>query len=120
MTWPTTLPLPKASGYGIETTNQTIRTDMESGAARVRRRSTAAPDQITLGFVFDKAQMAEFRSFWETDFLNGAAWVSMPIMDGRAAGVASKECRPLDGKFSATPLSASLWSVEFKVEVRNA
>lgn len=119
-TWPSTLPIPTAAGYGLETADQTARTDMESGPARVRRRSTASPDQISLRFVFDANQMAIFRTFWESDFLFGAAWVMIPIKDGRAVGVVNKECRPSSAKFSAAPLSASHWAVEFKVEVRNA
>lgn len=120
MTWPSTLPIPTMSGYEIETTDPTVRTDMESGSARVRRRFTAAPDKISLAFVFDEAQMIIFRAFWESDFLNGAAWVYMPIRDGRTAGVSNKECRPSAGKFKAAPISSSHWNVSFDVEVRNA
>ena len=120
MAWTSTLPIPSMSGYDIETTDPTIRTDMDGGAARVRRRFTAAPDKVSLTFVFDDAQMAIFRAFWESDFLNGAAWVFMPISDGRTAGLTNKECRPSAGKFKAAPISATHWNVSFDVEVRNA
>lgn len=119
-TWPSTLPQPQFSGYDLQTGDPTIRTDMEGGSARVRRRCTAVPDQVTLRFIFDEAQMAIFRTFWESDFLNGAAWVFVPVKDGRAAGVRNKECRPESGAFKCSPLSATHWAVEFKVEVRNA
>lgn len=119
-TWPSSLPVPKFSGYDLQTTDPTARTDMESGPARVRRRYTAAPDHVSLGFILDETQMATFRALWESDFQNGAAWVFVPIKDGRSVGVSNKEVRPLTGSFKSAPVSATHWSVEFQVEVRNA
>lgn len=119
-TWPSTLPIPQMAGYDVEATDPTARTDMDSGPARVRRRFTAAPDKVSLSFIMDEAQMIIFRAFWETDFLSGAAWVYMPIRDGIAAGMSSKECRPSAGKFKASPVSSSHWNVSFDVEVRSA
>ena len=117
--WPTSLGNPQFSGYELETVDQTVRTDMDGGAARVRRRSTATPDHTSLRFIFDQAQMATFRDFWESDFMYGAAWVNMPVKTGRVSGLSVKECRPLKGTFKAVLVSDKLWSVDFQVEVRN-
>lgn len=119
-TWPTTLPIPKLIGYGLQTTDPTARTDMDSGPARVRRRFTAAPDRLTLSFIFTEAQMVIFRAFWLSDFQQGAAWVYMPIKDGIAAGLVSRECRPLTGQFKGGLIRDNVWMVEFDVEVRSA
>ena len=119
-TWPTSLGIPQFSGFEIETTDPTARTDMEGGPARVRQRYTHAPDKIPLRFLFDSAQMVTFRAFWESDFINGAAWVFMPVKTGRVSGMESKECRPASGTFKASPVSGTHWAVEFQVEVRNA
>lgn len=119
-TWPTSLPDPQFSGYDLETTDATVRTSMDGGAPRVRRRNTATPDHVTLRFVLSEAQMATFRAFWDGGFMSGAAWVFMPVKTGRAAGLASRECRPLNGVFHAVPISKTHWSVDLKVEVRNA
>ena len=119
-TWPATLPLPLRPNYELRATDPTARTDMDSGPARVRRRYTAAPDQISLSYRFSAAQMAVFRAFWEADFAHGAAWVNLPLIDGRTADIVYRACRPTSAKFSATPVSAACWTVEFEVEVRNA
>ena len=119
-TWPTSLGNPLFSGYELETTDPTARTDMEGGAARVRRRNTSTPDNFPLRFLFNDAQMATFRTFWDDEFLQGAAWVYMPVKTGRVSGLEVKECRPLQGKFKAAVASATHWLVEFQVEVRNA
>lgn len=117
-TWPSSLGNPQFSGYDLETTDPTIRTDMEGGSARVRRRYTAAPDTVSLKFLFDTAQMATFRAFWDYDMANGAAWVYMPIKTGYVSGLESRECRPINGRFKSVPVSATHCLVEFQVEVR--
>ena len=38
--WPTTLPLPTVEGYGIRSGEAILRTEMEAGPARQRRRFT--------------------------------------------------------------------------------
>lgn len=117
-TWPSSLGNPQLSGYDLETTDPTVRTDMEGGSARVRRRYTAAPDTVSLKFLFDAAQMATFRTFWDYDMANGSAWVYMPVKTGYVAGLESRECRPINGIFKSVPVSATHWLVEFQVEVR--
>ena len=119
-TWPTTLPPPSISGYSMQTADATIRTDMESGPARVRRRYTATPDKAMLRFVFDEAQMAAFRTFWDGDAEQGAAWWYLLVKDGRSAGGTSREVRPAQGSFKAELIDAGHWAVSFEVEVRRA
>lgn len=119
-TWPSTLPNPLLPGYGIETADDTSRTDMESGAARVRLRSTGGPDVVTIKLLLTDAQMVIFRAFWISDWRKGAAWVYFPIKDGIATGISNKECRPTTGKFKADPIKLDYWMVQITVEVRSA
>ena len=118
--WPTTLPQPTMSGYALQATDATIRTDMESGPARVRRRYTAAPDKVTLRFVFSEEQMAAFRVFWDGDAQQGAAWWWLTVKDGRTVGSVAREVRPTNGAFKSEMIDAVHWSVTFEVEVRSA
>ena len=62
--WPSILPRPLAAGYGINPADQSLRTDMEAGAARVRRRSRARLDMIDIAWKFTDAQMAVFREWF--------------------------------------------------------
>lgn len=119
-TWPTTLPAPSLEGYGLETQDQTVRTEMEGGAARVRRRTTTIPDRFTLRLSLSVEQMATFRAFWAADWQHGAAWVFIPLKDGTAATAQPRECRPVPATYKAWLVSATRWSVEITVEVRNA
>ena len=47
-TWPATLPSPVKASYAINMQDQTVRTDMEAGNPRVRRRTAARIDLINL------------------------------------------------------------------------
>lgn len=119
-TWPSTLPIPLLNGYELETADPTARTDMDSGAARVRRRNTGAPDGITLNLLLTDSEMVIFRAFWDTDWQQGAAWVYFPVRDGLATGLGSKECRPQKGSFKAALIKSNVWKVQLTVEVRRA
>ena len=119
-TWPKTLPLPQFSGYSLDSQDATRRTDMESGAARVRRTSTSLPDKASLKWLLSEQQMTIFRAFWEGEWMHGAAWVMVPVKTGRVVGVSSHPCRPFPAVFKAVPVSNRFWFVEMTVEVRVA
>lgn len=118
-TWPSTLPAPTVDGYSIEPFDQTIRTDMESGAARTRRRTRARMDMINVAWKFTDTQMSTFRAWFENDSTGaagGAGWftVSLNVGDG---GITSKEAR-FNGVFKPNLLSKSVWNVTATLEVR--
>lgn len=91
--WPSILPRPLAAGYGISPADQALRTDMEAGAARVRRRSRARLDMIDVSWKFTDAQMAVFREWFDnsnTVEASGTAQNGSAIHSGTAqAGAAS-------------------------------
>lgn len=118
-TWPASLPIPLGSDYMLDFGDPTVRTDMDSGPARVRRRYTAAPDLISVSWKFTESQMAAFRVFIETDIDYGAAWFYLSLKDGSAAGMVTREVR-----FAAPPRAAYIpggyWHVSATLEVRDA
>lgn len=118
-TWPSSLPAPLLTDYGFETSDATVRTDMDAGAARVRRRFTAAPDMLQAGWKFTEAQMATFRTFFETDLSMGAAWFNLTIKDGRVAGLVSREVR-FAAPWRAAFIPGYGWHVSATLEVRDA
>lgn len=118
MAWPSTLPAPLLQGYSVSPHDATIRTDMDGGPARVRRRFTAVVDTVPVSFYFTKTQMADFRAYWEGDLAYGSAWFDMSIQDGRTGGSVTRSCRFV-GTFSAE-FDGSGWKVSCQMEVRLA
>jgi len=116
--WPSSLPDPLLAGYQLVPVDPAIRTDMEFGAQRVRRRSAARNDRISLAWQLTDAQMAIFRAWYETDAqaAGGAAWfyVTLAVGDG---GAMQKEAR-FDGAWQATRQGGRTWWVTAQVEVR--
>lgn len=117
--WPATLPAPLATDYGFDITDATVRTDMDSGPARVRRRFTAAPDMLSASWKFTEAQMAIFRTFFEADAQHGAAWFDLSLKDGRAAGAVTREVR-FASPWRAAWIPGFGWHVSATLEARLA
>ena len=71
--WPATLPpAPLLDGF-VETTPETvIRSEMDTGPAKVRNRTTAGVRKFSMSFLLDKSQTADFDSFYLGDLGGGA------------------------------------------------
>ena len=71
--WPSSLPQrPTVGGYQERFADTVLRTAMETGAAKTRRRFTAAPRQVEVTFRVNAAQAAIFKSFFEETTAGGA------------------------------------------------
>lgn len=117
--WPTTLPGINLSGYSVAPVDQTVRTDMEGGAARARRRTTARNDKITPTWVMTDAQFAIFRAWFDnasTGAAGGSSWFTISAAIG-STGMTSVEARFI-GPFKSAGVGALLWSVSAELEIR--
>lgn len=115
--FPTTLPAPLLSGYSGEADKAFIRTDMDAGPARQRKRFTTTPYHIDISWRFKSAEMVIFREFHKTDINRGTDWFNMTldIGDGFATYVVrfTKSCR--DDR-----ISNNTWQVSSSIEVQDA
>lgn len=114
--YPLSLPAPLVEGYALSPVDQTLRTEMETGAARVRRRTRARNDALELGFVFTGAEFSAFRTWFDDDAgaAGGAAWFDMTVDVGH--GAATYQAR-FKGAFKANRDGVS-WRVSAQIEVR--
>lgn len=117
-TWPATLPPPKFAGYQITPQPQSLRTDMEVGAARARRRSYSRNDRVNVSWQMTDAEYAAFRDWFEDDAeaAGGSAWfyITLYVGDG---GATSQEARFV-GEPPASLVGHAQWSVTATLEVR--
>jgi hypothetical protein len=119
-TWPSTLPSPIKVSYAVNMQDQCIRTDMEAGNPRVRRRTSARIDLIDVAWTFTDAEMADFRSWYEdssTGISGGAAWFQIDLAVGDTG------INTVDARFARTfiaRLQPGLnWTVESQLETRD-
>ena len=75
--FPASLPNPLVSGYSDTAPNLVIRTEMDQGPAKVRKRFTAGVRPMTVNFVLTEAQVAALDTFFETTIDGGAASFTM-------------------------------------------
>lgn len=115
--WPGTLPAPLFAGFSISPAPASARTDMETGAARARRRTAARNDSVTAAWRMTDAEIAIFRAWYDADdgAAGGSAWfdVDLALGDG---GVSSVEARCVS--FRIAQVGPAVWDVSATLEVR--
>jgi len=110
--WPVTLPTsPLMRGFSESGEDQTVRTSMDVGPGKVRRRLTAGVRDMTWPFLLTTAQIATLDTFFYTTLLGGALPFTHP--DPRTG--TSKSWRFTE-KPEYRPESATKWSTVLKVE----
>ena len=114
--WPTTLPLAEVDGYGIQPQAAFIRTDMDQGPTRQRRRFTTAPTHYSVKWLLTEAQLATFESWYEGPADAGAGWFSITLRNGQ--GLQSVDAR-FTQPWQATMLGGHHYEVTATLEVRN-
>lgn len=117
-TFPATLPAPTYDGYALSPVDPVIRTEMEVGSLRARRRTKARNDKIDVTWRFTDEQMAIFRTWFDNDAeaAGGAAWFTVALAFG-AAGIDSVEAR-FDGIWESTLTPGMNWAVSARLEIR--
>ena len=71
--WPTSLPQnPNDDSFGEELGENTVRTQMEVGPPKVRRRHTAAVDSMPVSFDMTDSQLATLKTFFRTTTKDGS------------------------------------------------
>ena len=114
--WPERLPLPSIEGYGITPGEAILRTEMEAGPARQRRRFTQVPSRITVRWVMGRHQFALFEAWYRYTAEEGGAWFEIDLLGG--LGLVSQEAR-FTRQFEARPYRGRLWEVTSELEIRS-
>lgn len=113
--WPSTIPRPLASGYGLDPRPATIRTELDSGTARQRQRFTRTPTDAEWNLHLTAAQYAILDAWWHFKLNDGADWFTVQLKNGQAD-------QTVTARFKAAPIKAEYialdrWRVACSVEV---
>ena len=123
--WPDRLPRPTFDGYAVQPQDAITRTDMESGPARTRRRTTRAISRIPVRWRFTALEFGLFEAWFHVKVADGADWFAIDLLGGM--GITSHEARFLgDGGHSykaqpqrAGPGDGPRWIVTALLEIRD-
>jgi hypothetical protein len=116
ITWPSTLPLPTVQGYNVEPGETIIRTEMDAGLARHRRRFTDVPTKIAVRWIMRRDQYAIFEGWYRWHAKEGANFFTINLLGG--LGLLDQEAR-FTRQFSSRLLAGgTLWEVQSELEIR--
>jgi hypothetical protein len=91
--WPDGIPFcPVGDSYNEEPGDEVLRTPMETGPAKLRLRTTAAPDLVT--FTLPRMSVAQYAQF--------KAWYSSSLKRGSLAFTAKHPIEAVDRSFRFT------------------
>ena len=111
--WPGTLPaLPDQDTYIEKVPNLLIRSSMDIGPAKIRKRMTANTREHTVTLQLDATQLAAFDTFFITDCSAGA----IPFTWVRARDGAAKTFRFGEQLPEYRNIGSTIWSVSFTME----
>lgn len=113
--WPETLPLPTVEGYGIQPDDAILRTEMEAGPARQRRRFTQVPSRVSVRWIMRRDQFALFEAWYRWQAKEGGAWFEIELLGG--LGLLTQEAR-FTRQFQAQLLGGTLWEIRSELEIR--
>ena len=113
--FPTTLPGVQMTNYGFKPGNSMIRTEMDTGLARQRRRYVASPTEFMVSWDFDMKQLGIFEKFYQNDCQAGSAWFNINLVNG--VGQTSYVARFVEPYNAQTTGREFLWNVKAKLEV---
>jgi len=115
ISWPSTLPLPTIEGYGVHPGEAILRTEMEAGPARQRRRFTQVPSRISVRWILRRDQFALFEAWYRWHAKEGGEWFEIDLLGG--IGLSVHDAR-FTRQFAARLLHGSRWEVSSELEIR--
>lgn len=115
-TWPTNFPAPSAD-FSTDTEASSVRTRMESGRYRQRRRYTQDLVLVDIAWDLTDTEYGIFQAFVQHTLEQGTQWfdISIPVS---GQGMQTHTVRFLEGKYKASYVPVSHWKVSARVEVQ--
>lgn len=117
--YPSQLPMPVQTGYGLQHVSPFMRSDMQSGRSRNRRMFTSVPSQVSVQWFFTREAEAQLFEGWFRDDLgakDGENWFTMTLQT--PIGLQPYECRFIDMYRGPTLVAFNKWQISASIEIR--
>jgi hypothetical protein len=115
--WPTSLPqCPLEINYVEQPHYNVVRTEMESGRARHRRRYPQVFAKLAMTWCMTGPQLAEFKRWLREDV--GASFFEIDLLLDEAIETVTARFTPQD-KITIEPLTPDLWRVDVVLEIKD-
>lgn len=114
--FPKILPYPTVDSYSIRPDEAIIRTEMEAGPARQRRRYTQTPSRISVRWIMSPEQFCLFEAWYKYYAKEGAEWFVITLLGG--IGLTEQDAR-FTQQFEASLIAGRLWQITSELEIRD-
>lgn len=114
--YPSQLPTPLREGYGLNTTSPLMRTKMDSGRSRQRRKFKNVPVIISAAWLLNTPQAQIFESFYRDEISDGAQWFICKLQT--PYGLQNYDVRFVDIYSGPTLVGLSSWRYTAQIEIR--
>ena len=115
--YPSNLPSPLLSSHALKQQSNLLRTKMDSGHSRVRRRFKSAPTIMPASWHCKSDVAAAFEGFVTHALYDCTAWFLMSILT--PSGLVEHEVRFITSPLEdCKPLSVSYWEYTAQIEVK--
>ena len=115
--FPSNLPAPLLSTHSLKQQSNLLRTKMDSGHARVRRRFKSVPTVMTSSWIMKNDEAVLFEGFITHTLNEGSAWFLMDILT--PLGMIEHQVRFITSPLEDyKPVSPLLWSSTAKIEIK--
>lgn len=111
-TFPATLPSPRAEGYTLSVPRHGLRSTIEAGEVRVRRRTAPRNGQAAASWSLSTSELAAFRAWAIGD---GLDWCDITLAG--PMGTETMSAR-LAGAWSARLAAPGTWTVSATLDIR--
>lgn len=114
--YPAELPPPLRQGYGLAHGSPLMRSEMQSGRARQRRRYTSVPSIASVQWHLTQQQAQIFEAFFRWALSDGAEWFNTRIRT--PLGLQSYECRFAEMYSGPDLVGVDRWQISASLELR--
>lgn len=113
--WPEGLPFALRENHSLQAVRPFVRTQLESGRARQRRKFTSVPTMTSAEFIFTSGQAAAFEAWFRDVLKDGTEWFG--IVRKTPLGRVRVVCRFTDMYDGPNLFAVSLWRYTCPLEL---
>lgn len=114
--YPDGLPRGLHSGRKYQLVSPLMRSDLQSGRARQRRRFTSVPEAVSVTWLFNDSQGQAFEAWWRDALVDGSLWFECPL--DHPIGYDFYTCRFTGVYGGPDRVGPHLWSYSGELELR--
>lgn len=113
--YPDSLPLPIRNGYQVNHVSPMMRTELDTGRARQRRRYTSVPSIVSVSWIMNSQQAQVFEAWFRYTLFDGSEWFNAELRT--PLGLESYECRFAEMYSGPVLVGKLLWQFTAELEL---